>query len=559
MKNRILTIFVILTALFFVVMTAAINEKGILFSNANFDVKNTVPLTDWTTGENDSGEKLTLPVGFKNLTSGERYTLSCTLDAKKNFPALPVVLISAKYCNVTVYLDGTQIYRSDAPTAGFTRSEGVQYLLIQLPENWQGKTLTLSYAPLLGDAISYGISVPVLGERADIVYSQLLEDLFGIVAEIVLITGGVILMAVSLFIRKDTLGSSSGSVLFLGLLSISCGIYMLCQSVTAHLLIQNAYLLYFMEFSMLPLIVFNAGAIMRDNIGKRFRKIYDASLALYLAEFALIQVLNFGFGIEFRITLPLTHLMILLMGGSLVMALFQKKKDLERGRKEMLISVIPLVIGGILDLVVYYRLVTNGATGFLKLGLFGFIILQIFFIYKRYLRHYRERIETETYKELAYKDGLTGLYNRLAYETDIEELRKDTGQTPACLSVDINNLKETNDTLGHAAGDALIQGTAAILKEAADGKGRIYRIGGDEFILLLPDSTTEAADQLVEKILAQKARYNEAHGLQIDFAIGSAVYNKAEKESLDRLLYRADQAMYAEKSRQKQICTRTIH
>lgn len=83
-------------------------------------------------------------------------------------------------------------------------------------------------------------------------------------------------------------------------------------------------------------------------------------------------------------------------------------------------------------------------------------------------------------------DELTGLYNRFAYETDMENLAsKELDEDFVYISVDVNSLKLVNDSLGHYAGDELLLGAAECLKKCFGPYGKLYRIGGDEFIGLI--------------------------------------------------------------------------
>ena len=99
-----------------------------------------------------------------------------------------------------------------------------------------------------------------------------------------------------------------------------------------------------------------------------------------------------------------------------------------------------------------------------------------------------QSIEDEKRKEeklifTSHTDQLTGCFNRRAYEKDIAELSLHTEFI--YMSMDVNGLKIVNDGLGHAAGDELLQGAASCMKQSFDSYGKVYRIGGDEFIALL--------------------------------------------------------------------------
>ena len=95
--------------------------------------------------------------------------------------------------------------------------------------------------------------------------------------------------------------------------------------------------------------------------------------------------------------------------------------------------------------------------------------------------------KTDKEKELlmyrSHTDELTGCFNRHAYEEDIVQLRMD--EAFVYISLDMNGLKTVNDSLGHAAGDELIRGVASCMKQCFAEVGKVYRIGGDEFVIIV--------------------------------------------------------------------------
>ena len=97
--------------------------------------------------------------------------------------------------------------------------------------------------------------------------------------------------------------------------------------------------------------------------------------------------------------------------------------------------------------------------------------------------------KTDKEKELlmyrSHTDELTGCFNRHAYEEDIVQLRMD--EAFVYISLDMNGLKTVNDSLGHAAGDELIRGVASCMKQCFAEVGKVYRIGGDEFVIIVLD------------------------------------------------------------------------
>ncbi len=161
-----------------------------------------------------------------------------------------------------------------------------------------------------------------------------------------------------------------------------------------------------------------------------------------------------------------------------------------------------------------------------------------------------QNIEKDKRKEekllwIAMTDELTHLFNRRSYYDDIN-IYKEKGMDDifTLLSADVNGLKVTNDTKGHAAGDELIKGAAECLLAAVGDSGKVYRTGGDEFIALLH---VDDCREIVEVI---KSKAKIWHGQYIDsisISIGFASHKDYPDASIDELERISDQHMYEDK------------
>lgn len=143
--------------------------------------------------------------------------------------------------------------------------------------------------------------------------------------------------------------------------------------------------------------------------------------------------------------------------------------------------------------------------------------------------HYRDLIRTihdiEAQKEkekqlieISMTDELTGLYNRRCYDADVTAYgEKELEEDLVVFSMDVNGLKEANDTNGHAAGDELLMATAECLKTAITPVGKVYRTGGDEFLTL---AQTAAPEAVVEQIKQRSASWHGAYVEQMSLSVG---------------------------------------
>lgn len=162
------------------------------------------------------------------------------------------------------------------------------------------------------------------------------------------------------------------------------------------------------------------------------------------------------------------------------------------------------------------------------------------------LREAEQQLERE-----ARFDALTGLANRREFErrlaTTLADALREGGRI-ALLFLDIDRLKQVNDTHGHAAGDALIRAFAERLTRSAGADTLVARVGGDEFVVLLAPADATAAEAAAERICATMAEPLpvDGHTLSPGTSIGIAV-SQADSDP-DRLMRAADRALYAAKS-----------
>jgi diguanylate cyclase (GGDEF)-like protein/PAS domain S-box-containing protein len=162
-------------------------------------------------------------------------------------------------------------------------------------------------------------------------------------------------------------------------------------------------------------------------------------------------------------------------------------------------------------------------------------------------RKYESRLQY-----MADHDPLTGLLNRRAYERILSEhlaRGERYGHEGAVLTLDLDEFKQVNDTLGHSAGDDLIVRVGRTLAERLRGTDAVARLGGDEFAILLPKGTREDAEHVAEALLEainteRSARGPKGRARPISASIGVAPLAGAQGATAEEVLINADLAMY---------------
>lgn len=155
--------------------------------------------------------------------------------------------------------------------------------------------------------------------------------------------------------------------------------------------------------------------------------------------------------------------------------------------------------------------------------------------------------EEERLHYIGNHDTLTGLYNRAFFEAELKRFGLGREFPMGIVIADLDGLKEVNDTLGHAVGDAMIREAAQILEEVFRGGDVVARIGGDEFAVLLPRTDEEAAGKILERVRGCAAlRRQTITDYQFGMSMGCAT--AVDGSDLLAALKLADQRMYEDKA-----------
>jgi two-component system cell cycle response regulator len=170
---------------------------------------------------------------------------------------------------------------------------------------------------------------------------------------------------------------------------------------------------------------------------------------------------------------------------------------------------------------------------------------------KRHSDDLRNRLNANL--ELAVTDALTGLFNRRYLEAHVRGLAEHAGKSRHPLSllmVDIDHFKSVNDTYGHAAGDCVLREVAQRLRSNMRGIDLVCRFGGEEFVVVMPNTPMWSARQIAERVrscvAAEPFRIDAVRRVAVTASVGLATL-EAQAEDIDALFVRADQAMYAAK------------
>ena len=157
------------------------------------------------------------------------------------------------------------------------------------------------------------------------------------------------------------------------------------------------------------------------------------------------------------------------------------------------------------------------------------------------------RKKAEAYLEfLGQHDSLTKLKNRNCFVDELARMSRARPHAASIVAIDVNGLKEVNDAFGHAAGDNLLRRVGEVLGKAARKPHLACRIGGDEFVILMPGAQAAEAEAMVANLGELLHLNNQFYSSRaLSFSIGRATLRAGE--TIEDTMRRADQRMYEEK------------
>lgn len=449
--------------------------------------------------------------------------------------------------NAEVYIGDELVYRlQPAESNPFGKTPGNVWNTIPIYEKDAGQEIKIVLIPVYSSSVDI---VPdfYFGDKTSIWGGMIKERIAPMVLSLVAVMLGVLFIMYSLFNHYS--GDKDNSLMMMGIFSTDIGLWKISDIDAMSLLFPDSIAWACVPFLTLLLVVIPFVLYIQGLFVKKTKIWYVPCWASIIDIIGAIT-LQFAGIADLRQTLWMNHVV---MGLVLVCGLIMLFREvyLVGWNSHLKITVICLascLIGMVADVVVYY--ISKGAS-ITIMGMLGFLVY-IIVLGVRSLRKVSHLMsigrEAKHYKQIAYHDQLTGLYNRAAYADDIGDsnFKKDNCILMMC---DLNNLKQCNDTFGHEKGDSYIRNSAKLIQEVLEGIGKCYRVGGDEFCILMKGVSEKKCLSLLEELKYRTEIWNQEseEEFYMQIACGYACYDAEQDYDLGDTLRRADRMMYQEK------------
>lgn len=455
-----------------------------------------------------------------------------------------ILSIRVYWCSIEVLVDGEVIYSYEDEQ----NRKGTCQQWIELPKGSEGKRISLRTSDLEG-YLSPTISKECyIGERSAVFYRFLLDNLQALLLGGITLVLGIIMMICSIAIKKKPVFENISGTKYLALFMISSGAWILTDSRILQLFTGKTGAIAIISFIVFMLMPFFMLHFLEEMMMEKKKGIeimcavlllnIIVSLGLYLLHIVRI----FQIIVIHHVLIVITLVMMLKFGHDEIVR--YKNEEMRQIQKGLIIMT---ALCGLSMLVFYI----NPAFPYAILYGGGIVIFEVCLAMaaiKKLYYHLERSASTAAYHELAYQDVMTGMSNRTAFVEEQEKHRN--SENLAYIMLDLNDLKKVNDYFGHREGDALIIQAAECIREAFENEGKCFRLGGDEFLVMMEETSEKNILNALERLQKKVDDVNQSRSIGIFLAYGYALRDN-EDEPVEHLFSMADEAMYRRKSEMK--------
>lgn len=486
------------------------------------------------------------------------YTLTFKNTVPKDIDDNSVIAFKSTDETIEAHLDGKLFYTYSAGE-DFPKpiNLGSRYILLNLPDDSGGKELTIF-------ATYYGKKSTQWRQHRDffvegndgIILKLIKSDLAAIIICFIMTSLSLFELFKSFYLLKKH--QPTRNTIYLALFILASSNWLASETILMQMFFKSAYVKYIVEyfsFLALPCLfpMFAKEKMTRFNLPLAFASVI--SWAYANVSMLLFVIASIGFEKHLYVAHGLMAFVVTVV--LICCILDRKNKQL----RNLLTGTIILAVFAILSLVSYHKGYVNSIFSayhfrdFFFAGMVSFILILLYDSYQQSAKDKEAAALSSFYKSSAYTDRLTQLGSRTAFTEDFEatEDEIDKLKNVTVIMLDLNNLKKMNDVKGHAVGDELIKSLADCLIATFDKDGKIYRIGGDEFIILLKNTANSDIatylDALRKNIDAQDNKELSNDTVAIGFAQRTDILN-TDKSVYD-LFKIADEKMYEDKKIKK--------
>ena len=473
---------------------------------------------------------------------------SASLILSEEFNNSKTLLFKTSHLKLKVFIDNEIIYSFgyEENSIPFLKSPGTSWHVISLPALSGSSLLVMDFQTPYDNFSGFVPSIQY-GTKGDCIAAYQNSSIYALFSILIILFGGLAMIVIYFFtrIKKNPM---SKTFLYISSFALFVSIWILFQSGSIQLFAGYPQVIYYID--LISLILFP----IPINIYIYNMCLSNKSKGIVYFAWAYILVLIMNLFLQITSVVDMYELVVfthILMAANIIYMSYLIFVELQnKNNKELrnfLLPLLSIIVGGSVEMILYYYHNMTSTSIALRISIVIFLVIVITNSIRRYYYNVMDLRQKEYFERLAKTDLLTCLSNRNRYEEVLSSHEKT--QVFSAVLFDLNSLKYINDNYGHATGDLAIKLCAECMKKAFSAKGECFRIGGDEFAVIVKDNESLQKEcQVFEEIVSE---YDKKHDFPFSIAYGIAVFDlKIDKNSYETVK-RADYAMYQMKQIQK--------
>ena len=493
---------------------------------------------------------ITLPAKL-DIPFHQEYSITTTIP--EDFAEGMSIMIRTAQQSIKVSVNQEIIYtRGCDPTLFPGNFRGSSWNIIRIPQQYVGDKLTITLMSPY-EQFSGSINEIYYGYKTNLMYNIIRSQMSQLICATIMIIIGILLFLFHGIKAKS--GASSVHITYLALFAVFCSFYLFGESRMLQFYTSNEFLITALPF--LSEIAFPIPLFMyiREKWMPQHKWIAFMLQWVFMVDFVITAVLQFTGVADFFQTIIIFHVSVLAaMVIVITICLIEIIKYRYRESFVLAQALGVLIIGSMAGIWQLYRNTTTANIGIcVQIGIIGFEVVMAVDSIQNFNRYEEEVREKRYYEKLAYIDALTNGQNRNAYMDRVFELSRSSTRSHKIYYVlfDMNNLKVINDTYGHATGDDAIRRTYQSLVKAFGRYGDCYRIGGDEFAVIMDSCDSDDFGAAYKSLEHEIEMNNREVDYILSIAGGYAVCEPDDEISFEALMKQADRMLYCNKHKMK--------
>lgn len=495
--------------------------------------------------EDESGNPIKIN-GFENVEAGKCYSLYYTFP---NTTANQVLAFRSRHLYLDIYVDDILI-SSDRyiDSRIFSPSTGNRWHYIPLGKHDTPVTVRIDATAAFSSS-RCAINRMFTGSYQEVIRATVIPLLGTFLVSCLLFIVGLILFFFYVFFRRKL--PMGRDIIYLSICTMLVTLWTSMESLFLQFLFGYTELLQLTAYMSLIAIPLPLGLLGYNRFHGKPKIFAGLYVTFSILNVLISAILHFCGVSDFHNLLTPTHVLLGFTVPLLAQLVHSYLQDeiTKKHRKILIVLLFTTSIGIVVGLVGYLSGVFVDYSIMALVAVSSLNIFLLLYNFNMFTDMFRKGLEADFIHELALRDYMTNLYNRTGFaEHQATYDRLIEHRTPiGILQFDLNNLKTVNDTLGHDEGDLLIASFAACLQASFVGKGNCYRMGGDEFLVILNGHDPEKDYRIGIDALRQYCdNHNQTAGISyyMEAAHGFVL---SEGLSLSEAMAMADAKMYETK------------